>query len=126
VIVTPNSTVRTIVSAMTETGKDVGCDTGFPRLTNNGVGTLIISRRGPISAQRHDPYRPGHHVLTCTPFPVEPVLRSDQVAYGSTTRRRISHGAAYDRALPNPLPTILICRAAAASSAKLDITGQPI
>jgi hypothetical protein len=32
-----------------------------------------FSRLGPASAHRHAHDQPGHRVLTCTPFPVEPL-----------------------------------------------------
>jgi hypothetical protein len=47
-----------------------------------GVGTCIICRPGPISAHRHDPNQSAVAVITCTPFPEEPLwaLRL-QIAY---------------------------------------------
>ena len=59
VIVTPSSTVRTIVSARIDPAENVGCDTGPPGGDDKGVGTCIISRLEPVSSHRHAPIAPG-------------------------------------------------------------------
>src|SRR6478736_4521094 len=73
VIVTPNSTVRTIVSATTTPAQDVGSDTGLPGGGRYGVDTCILCPPGPVSAHRHDLPARISATLTCTPFPEEPL-----------------------------------------------------
>src|ERR1700752_2363832 len=72
VIVTPSSTVRTIVSATTAAGNDATLDTGLPGMqVGHGGGTGINCRPEPVLAQRHDLIGSGHHAIACTPFPEE-------------------------------------------------------
>src|SRR6478672_4380544 len=78
VIVTPNSTVRTIVSATTTPAQDVGSDTGLPGGRRYGVDTCILCPPGPVSAHRHDLPARISATLTCTPFPDEPDYREEQ------------------------------------------------
>src|SRR5215208_5557818 len=73
VIVTPNSTVRTIVSATTAADQDVGSGTGLPGGRRYGVVTCILCPPGPVSAHRHDPITQVSLALPRTPFPEEPV-----------------------------------------------------
>jgi hypothetical protein len=86
VIVTPSSTVRTIVSARTWAGENVGCDTGPPGVADHGVGNLHHQPPGPVSAHRHGPSPPGRHGPTCTPFPEEPIKHSSGTSVGGRIR----------------------------------------
>ncbi|BDB43505.1 hypothetical protein IWGMT90018_39510 [Mycobacterium kiyosense] len=64
VIVTPNSMVRMIVSATTDGEQAVASGTGsLGVVVVAGVGTRIVTRRGPTSAHRHDNI-PGNPPIT--------------------------------------------------------------
>ncbi|WP_459561276.1 CobW C-terminal domain-containing protein [Mycobacterium kiyosense] len=63
-IVTPNSMVRMIVSATTDGEQAVASGTGsLGVVVVAGVGTRIVTRRGPTSAHRHDNI-PGNPPIT--------------------------------------------------------------
>lgn len=64
------SMVRTIMSATTAAGDDVGSGTGHREIGGEGVGASDICRPGTGLSSTT---RFAHAELTCTPFPEEPL-----------------------------------------------------
>ncbi|WP_197079830.1 hypothetical protein [Mycobacterium haemophilum] len=74
VIVTPNSIVRMIVSAITDGGQTVASGTGhLGGVDEARCRTRILTHRGPTSAQRHDTLTPTSASHRCTLVHEEPL-----------------------------------------------------